>query len=79
MRRYTPTQQRILDLLSDGLAHSKRELFALLDDELAGRTAIRKHICLLRKLLPLGQTILCVYEKRQIMYRMVRFLSNSAG
>ena len=73
--RYTPLQERFMRLLSDGIAHSKREFFGLLDDDLAGPTAVKTQICLLRKRIPNGQAILCVWEGRSLKYRLVRLLA----
>lgn len=49
--RFTPTQQRILDVLEDGTDHTTQELQACLDDELAGGTALSFHLAGIRKLL----------------------------
>jgi hypothetical protein len=56
---FTPTQQRILKILSDGRPHSITELRTALNDELAVRCALKVHICHIRKKLrPIGQDIL---------------------
>jgi len=66
----TPTQKRMLALLADGQAHAKRELQALLEDELAGRGAVRRQICEARKIARAqGGEIIC---ERVIFYRHVR-------
>jgi hypothetical protein len=48
---YTPTQVRIMDLLSDGKPHTAKEMHKLLDDDLADISGVRVHICELRKVL----------------------------
>lgn len=74
--RFTPTQQAIVNALADGMAHSRDQLQALLPDELAGRSALAKHICLIRKVInPIGQDIICEYRSRNLFYRHVRLLS----
>lgn len=72
----TPTQQRIIKLLSDGLPHTREEIHSLLDDALTELSAVRKHVCLVRaKLAGRGETILCELVNRRICYRHVRLLS----
>lgn len=73
---YTPTQRRILDLLSDGVAHTKEELVKCLWDELAGPTILNQHISNIRdKLRPQGQDIINIQEQRVSYYRHVRIVS----
>lgn len=73
---YTPTQQRMLNLLGDGLSHTKEELHGCLDDDLAQVECIRAHISDLRKRLrPLGQDIVNRYEDGAYVYRWVRIVS----
>lgn len=58
-KSYTPTQARILKVLSDGLSHTKTELKGCIDDELAEMdSTIENHIHKLRKVLPRGQDII---------------------
>lgn len=45
----SPTQDKMMAMLSDGLAHSKEELHQCLDDDLASLAAVDHHILLLRK------------------------------
>lgn len=75
--RFTPTESRLLSLLSDGLPHSKKELHACLYDSLGILNNIQAHISHLRsKIRPKGEDIVCEYAKRQIWYRHVRLLRN---
>jgi hypothetical protein len=55
---FTPTQARIMAVLGDGRPHTKAELLACLDDDLAPPHALGFHISNLRKkLAPKGQGI----------------------
>lgn len=70
---FTPTQQRILDVLSDGKDHTRKELHSCLPDELSQLSAIQKHVSKIRKVLqPKGFLILCTIHNRRICYRYVR-------
>lgn len=74
--RFTPTQQRILDILSDGMPHHRSELHRCLNDDMSSTKVLRGHIYLLReKLLKRGENILCEYFKGSFMYRHVRLIS----
>jgi DNA-binding CsgD family transcriptional regulator len=78
-KEFTPTEERMLAVLSDGDRHKKEELKACLADELAESPQIVNfHICNIRKKLQTkGQSIIC--EKgwgRQLYYRQVRLLAN---
>jgi hypothetical protein len=48
---YTPTQQRILNMLRDLKPHSDEELKVCLDDELGPASNIRPHLTHLRKII----------------------------
>ncbi len=77
MPQFTPTEQRILNVLSDGMLHSKDELMKCLDDDLAQRSAVDPHISNLRKKLnPVGQHITCETNGNAwtFKYRHVRLL-----
>jgi hypothetical protein len=71
---YTPTQQRIMRLLADGLPHHGiKEIKPLLPDaEHAGPNAVNMAITRLRaKLNTMGQTIVCELVNRRICFRYV--------
>lgn len=73
--RWTPTQQRMIDLLSDGMPHDRKELHRCLDDELAQLSAIQFHLSMIRRVLrPRGEDILCVLFDRKIHYQHIRLL-----
>ncbi len=75
--RFTPTEQRILNLLSDGLPHSREEIRHCLSDELAPKAAIRPHIASIRRVLRLlGEDIICEINPK-ICYRHVRLLASA--
>ncbi len=79
MNDYTPTQQRLLSVLADGLSHTRAELRACINDELAGPGALWSHLHLLRKRLrPSGEDVICELRNgRIICYRHVRLLASS--
>lgn len=77
--RLTPTQRKIMDVLSDGRSHAVADLRALLPDDLAGESALRKHICLMRQVVQVqGLDILHHREYRRAYYRLVRNISSAA-
>lgn len=74
--RLTVTQRKMLDVLSDGMAHTREELRACLPDDLAANASISNHLRAIREVLrELGQTILTQYQKRRVIYRHVRLSS----
>jgi hypothetical protein len=76
--QYTPTQERLLAVLADGLPHRREELMGCLNDDLAERVILQCHISLLRKKLrPVGQDILCEFAQRTYQYRHVRLLASA--
>lgn len=75
---YTPTEQRIIDVLADGEAHPRSELMACIEDEMALPSALALHLVNIRKKLrPLGQTVLCLNngKVRPTAYQQVRKIS----
>lgn len=77
---WTPTERRMLAVLSDGLPHTRGELHACLWDDHAALQAIRFHIsCIRRKLAPLGETIVCELHLGTVHYRHVRLLTRPNG
>lgn len=80
MPDYTPTQQRILLLLSDGLPHTREEMLGCINDELSSMRNLRTHLVLLRKKLNMvGQSILYEFQgfPPKTVYRHVRLLANA--
>lgn len=75
---FTPTQQCMLDVLSDGQAHTREELHACLPDEMGALSNIQAHLCAIRKQLrPIGQDILCEFKHRTLHYRHIGLLTDS--
>ncbi len=76
--KFTPTQQRIIDVLSDGKPHSRKELKGCLPDELAELKTVNVHIAHIRvKLRPIGEDIICeMGSMYQLGFRHVRLLTS---
>lgn len=73
---FSPTQQRLIDLLADGQPHLRSHLVAELHDELADRITLKSYLRRLRvKLRPRGQDIIAQSLHRRIYYRHVRLLN----
>jgi DNA-binding response OmpR family regulator len=71
-QEFTPTERRMLDMLSDGQGHRKEELHTCLSDELSSVETVRVHIHTLRKKLQRsGHDIVCVINKGDAYYRHV--------
>ncbi len=72
---FSPTQQRIVDLLSDGLLHSKEQIYGML---LTANSVnhIQMHISNIRKIIrPRGQDISCTLLGGNSFYQLVRLLN----
>lgn len=73
---FTKTQNAILCVLADGQPHTRKELHGCLPDEMTELSAVRVHICNIRKTLRLrGEDIICELHKRAIHYRHVKIIS----
>lgn len=71
----TPSQQRLFDALSDGLPHTSKSLFALIDSQ-AGVENLRMMIYKLKnKLEERGLSVLCRTTGGVTQYRLVRYLN----
>lgn len=76
---YTPIEQRIIDLLSDGLPHDRKELLECLNDRLANYNSLAAAIMRLRpKVRELNQEIVTEHYQGCIAYRHVILLSGKA-
>lgn len=74
---FTPTEQRIIDLLSDGQPHHRSELMGCLSDDLAKDGNFGAHLTAIRKKLGTltpQETVLCVLVSRRICYRRVALM-----
>jgi hypothetical protein len=59
---FMPVQQRMMDLLSDGMPHSLQEMHGCLHDELGPISNIYMHVLMIRKRLrPIGEDL--AYER----------------
>ena len=68
----SPTEQRIMNLLSDGLPHTKKEIASCLTYQKNCEDNIKPHLHHLRKKIGIkGEAILCVLVDRRIRYRWV--------
>jgi hypothetical protein len=74
--RFTPTEKRILALLSDGEAHLAKDMVSCLEDELGERETITRHIASIRNKLPQDQWIVCEVRHRKAYYRHVIILKS---
>lgn len=72
---YTPIQQRILALLSDGMPHDRWDVLKCIGDSLATLPTLHQHLYLLRlRLRMINQEILCERRQGRYMYRHVKLL-----
>jgi DNA-binding response OmpR family regulator len=79
MPDYTPTQQRMLAILADGMPHTREELHTCINDDLADMHVVNVHISLLRrKLRPIGQDIVKeIGFQFKHYFRHIRLLASS--
>jgi hypothetical protein len=72
---FTGVRKKMVDLLADGLPHTRHELHACLSDELGPMKNISAHLAFIRKKLrTIGEDILCEFVARRMHYRRVRLL-----
>lgn len=75
---FTPTQERMLRALGDGLPHSYKSLIDCLCDELGGPANVRVHISSIRKKIrPRGHDIVWELVNGVTHYRYVRLLASA--
>jgi hypothetical protein len=73
---FTPIQQCLLAVLSDGGPHEPVELLDCLGDPESGVKNLWPHLTYLRrKLRPSGEDIVCEIYRRKMHYRHVRLLA----
>lgn len=71
--KFTPIQQAMLEILSDGLPHTREELHECCKP--SSLPALSVHMVRLRKrLIPKGESVVCVIKNRRICYQHVRLL-----
>jgi hypothetical protein len=67
----TPTQQRMMAVLGDGLAHPLRQLHGCCNDDLTEPGTVHTHVCLLRpKVAKRGQSIICFSDDGVTFYQL---------
>ena len=71
---FTRTEQRMVEILEDGKRHTREELLESCRDELASMDTLYVHISNIRRKIPAGQDILCVFRERRMHYQWVRLL-----
>ena len=73
---FTPTQRRLLDVLSDGEVHDRDELVACLEDGLSVWRNVNPHLIAIRKKLrPNRQDIICQVLNRRFVYRLIGLIT----
>jgi LmbE family N-acetylglucosaminyl deacetylase len=78
--KLTPTQRKMLDLLSDGMPHTRESLHACLWDECGPLSNIQMHISALRKIVRQdGEDIVCVIFDQEPHYRHMRMIDTAAA
>lgn len=74
---FTATELKMLEILSDGLPHTRQELHRCLYDEEGPLSNINVHLTHMRKILARrGESIMCV--EGRTLYRLVRFVQNES-
>jgi hypothetical protein len=70
---FTPTQRKLMRLLSDGQHHHVSALHACLVDELGDLSNVWAHVTRLRKILrPTGRDIVCESRADGAYYRLLQ-------
>lgn len=72
----TPTEQRLYDILSDGLAHPSAQLHATLGDDMTDMVTLRMHISNLRRKLQHHGRDIAARQNGHTSYRLVRYLTD---
>lgn len=78
----TPTEQRIIDLLSDGYPHHRLDLMKLLDDDMTSWKTLAVHVYnIRRKIRPTGRDVITelVNPRAHPHYRLVRLLGSACN
>ena len=76
MPAYTPNEVKLLEVLNDGLDHTKDELRLAIGDEHTSDGSVKVAVHNLRKkLLPIGHDVVCIFRNRRGVYRQVRLIN----
>ena len=73
---FTPTQQRIMNVLSDGMGHTYEELYACLDDDMAGDHTVNVHVYNIRLKIRPGRDIVVRDRLTKPRWLLVRLMSD---
>jgi len=74
--KFTPTEKKMLEILSDGRPHRRKELHACCGPS-SERGTVYRHVSSIRtKLKPKGENIVCVLLNRSVHYQHVRLLQS---
>jgi len=77
--RLTARQQRMFQVLKDGQSHTREELFACLDDDLAKLSAIQNPISDMRPIvIEYGYAIACCYTAKGVRYQLFQLVAACA-
>lgn len=72
---FTPTEQRIIDVLSDGMRHKQDELLKCIEDELATPSNLYSHISRIRKKIhPIGRDVVCRVTGWRRQYQLMSMI-----
>lgn len=75
MPQFTPTEQRIMDVLADGQYHKKIDLIRLLPDDMQPISALDMYVVKIRrKINPIGQDLAVERRWNTSHIRLVRLL-----
>lgn len=75
MDQFTPTQRKILQVLSDGLPHPVSELQECLWDDQGIAHNVQAHLTAIRRVLrPRGEDIICQHINHSHRFRHIRLL-----
>lgn len=70
--RLTPTERRMLTMLSDGMPHDREELQKCLWDDRGDKVNIKPHLSRIRRVLRLdGEDVICEFFGRTLNYRHI--------
>jgi DNA-binding CsgD family transcriptional regulator len=72
---FTPTQKKIMDILSDGHPHLETDLIKLGIDEFANPRTLKMHLSMIRKKIrPKKREIISTRLHRKLYYQLVGLL-----
>jgi hypothetical protein len=75
--QWTPTEQRIWNVLRDGMAHHETELRSCLDDEMGCQSLLSVHLAYMRRKLKSSHlNIVCTSKSDPVMYQLMQPAGN---